>query len=49
MQTAGNHTSSWDFIDPTGNPSGIYILKTMIQYDNLTVIQEKKIVKINKP
>ena len=47
VQTAGNHTLSWHFKEQYsfGNPSGIYILKIMIRYDNLTVTQEKKIIK----
>jgi hypothetical protein len=46
-QPAGGHTLSWQFKPQHnyGNPGGIYILKIMIQYDNLTVTQEKKIIK----
>jgi photosystem II stability/assembly factor-like uncharacterized protein len=51
MQPAGNHTLSWHFEGPNsyGNPGGIYILKIVIEYDNLTVTQERKIAKINQP
>jgi photosystem II stability/assembly factor-like uncharacterized protein len=49
MQPAGNHTLSWQLKEQhdVGNPSGIYILKVMLQYDNLTVTQEKKMVRID--
>ncbi len=51
MQPAGNHTLSWRLKEGYSprNPGGIYILKIVIQYDNLTVTQEKKIVKIKQP
>jgi hypothetical protein len=46
-QPGGNQTLSWQFKPQHnfGNPSGIYILKIMIEYGNLTVTQEKKIIK----
>ncbi len=49
-QPAGNHSLSWQFKPQYdyGNPGGIYILKTLIQYNNLTVTQERKIIRMDK-
>jgi hypothetical protein len=47
-QQAGNHTLSWQFKGQhdAGNPGGIYILKMIFKYDDLTVTQEKKLIRI---
>ena len=49
MQAAGKHSLMWYHEQgyDAGNPGGIYVIRVMIQYDDVMVTQEKKVIKIN--
>jgi hypothetical protein len=49
IQLAGQHSISWDFGEwnNMGKSGRIYILRAIFTYDNLTITQEKKIIKMD--